>query len=145
MAKENVIKMPPASVLKSLISKSSDINSKIGDLKGDLGERIAKAVDDHNLHSAAFKLARKLQKMDAVKLMAFLTHFDDYRTKLELDKLAGDSLDLSGDDDSKGDDADDGLETEDEMIKRIAAEKAAEQTAREQLEGADVLDRSKAN
>lgn len=122
MAKENVIKMPPASVLKSLISKSSDINSKIGDLKGDLGERIAKAVDDHNLHSAAFKLARKLQKMDAVKLMAFLVHLDDYREKLELDKLAGNSLAL--DESADGDAAD--VETGDELIERVAREKAAE-------------------
>lgn len=97
--KPDVTKMPAKGVLTTLINKDKELNADIAEIKGDLGERIAKAVKDHNLHAGAFKLAKKLHKMDAVKLLAFLTHFDDYRQKLELDVLAGESLDLDSDDD----------------------------------------------
>jgi hypothetical protein len=68
------------------------MESDMDTIKGDLGEAIAGAVEKHNLHAAAFKLVNTIQRMDAVKAMAFLTHFDDYRAKLELDKLAAPDL-----------------------------------------------------
>lgn len=91
-SKTDVIKMPPATVLASLISQQQTNKSELDTLKGEMGDRISKAVDKHNLHAPVFKLIAKLRRMDAVKLMAFLTHFDDYRAKLELDKLAAPDL-----------------------------------------------------
>ena len=103
--KPDVVKLPAQSVLAKLIAKNKSAKADMDEIKGDIGQAIADAVDKHNLHAGAFKLAAKLQRMDAVKLMAFLTHFDDYRTKLELDKLAAPDLPGMGGDDDKGDDA----------------------------------------
>lgn len=91
---DGTIKLPALALLKRLISKSASAKADRDKINGDLGQAIAKAVEDSNLHASAFKLVNKLQKMDAVKLNAFLTHFDDYREKLELDKLA--AVDLPG-------------------------------------------------
>ena len=110
MAKPNVVKLPSANVIASLISKSKNIKAKTSELNGDLGSAIAKAADDHNLHPAAFKTIRKLMGMDAVKLMAWLTHFDDYREKMQLDKLA--APDLPGMGDGEKDDDEEEPETE---------------------------------
>lgn len=125
--KPDVTKLPSAKLLASLVSQSKSNASEIADLKGEMGQAIADAVSKHNLHAGAFKLVRKLQKMDAVKLLAFLTHLDDYRQKLELDKLAGESLDLdgAGDGESESDDERDGEETDEEMIARLGEERAA--------------------
>lgn len=103
---DRVVKPPAASVLKSLISKSKTAKAKMDGIKGDIGEDISSAVDKHNLHAGAFKMAAKLERMDAVKLMAWLTHFDDYRSKLELDKAAAANIPglEDGDDKPKGDD-----------------------------------------
>lgn len=100
--KPDVVKLPHVNVLKSLISQSNTARSEMDTVKGEIGEKISNAVSKHNLHAGAFKLVNKLQRMDAVKLMAFLTHFDDYRVKLELDRLA--APDLPG---MEGDDKDD--------------------------------------
>lgn len=102
-AKDKATKLPPLSVLKSLLKQSATAASKVSELNGDVGQAIASAVEKHNLHASAFKTARKLEKMDPVKLNAWLTHFDDYRAKLELDKKAGDSLPLE--DEEEGDEA----------------------------------------
>ena len=92
MAKPDVVKLPSAKVLGSLISQQATAKSEMDDIKGDIGEKIANAVEKHNLHASAFKQVAKLRRMDAVKLMAWLTHFDDYREKLELDKLAAPTI-----------------------------------------------------
>lgn len=92
MAKENVIKLTPVSVLKRLIAKSNTARDKSATINGEYGSDVAKAVDEHNLHKGAFGTINKLQRMDSVKLMAWLTHFDDYRAKLEIDKLAAPDL-----------------------------------------------------
>lgn len=121
MATENVTKLPPVSILRSLISKSKTNASKTAELNGDTGQAISNAVDKHGLHAAAFKLVRKLERMGAVKLMAFLTHMDDYRAKLQLDKLAAADIPGLGED---GEDA----ETEadkDKPKKHIFDDKAA--------------------
>lgn len=125
--KPDVTKMPAKGVLTTLISKDNEINAEISELKGDLGERIASAVKTHNLHAGAFKLVKKLAGYDAVKLMAFLTHFDDYRQKLELDKLAGKSLDLDGDGD--GDEEGEGEHQPETIAEAAAASDAAVQEA----------------
>lgn len=83
----NVTKLPSAKLLASLISQQNTSKSKIDDERGEIGGVISAAVEKHNLHAAAFKLVGKLRRMDAVKLTAFLSHFDDYRTKLGLDSL----------------------------------------------------------
>lgn len=88
----DVTKLPSAKKLVSLINESKSVNAEISELKGGLGSVFAEAEKKDNLHTAAFKLARKLYNMDAVKMLAFLVHFDDYRAKLELDKLAGDPI-----------------------------------------------------
>lgn len=98
--KTDVIKMPPKTVLTSLLSKSKEAKGELDSIKGAMGERISSAVEKHNLHAGAFKLVGKLERMDAVKLAAWLVHFDDYRMKLELDKMA--APDLPGMDDGDG-------------------------------------------
>lgn len=99
MADDMTIKLPGAPTLRTLVNKGATARSKIATLNGDYGELIADAVDKHNLHAAAFKLVAKLQRQDPVKLYAFLTHFDDYRQKLELDKIAGAAFPGMEDDD----------------------------------------------
>jgi len=98
--KTDVIKMPPKTVLTSLLSKSKEAKGELDSIKGAMGERISSAVEKHNLHAGAFKLVGKLERMDAVKLAAWLVHFDDYRMKLELDKMA--APDLPGMDEGDG-------------------------------------------
>lgn len=139
--KPNVTKLPSKAVLKSLLSQSNTAKGKLDTIKGEIGEKIANAVETHNLHAGAFKLAKKIAGMDAVKALAFLTHFDDYRNKLELDRLAGESLDLDGEGDEP--------ETPGEAMARGAAASdealAAAQAAAEQKEGAEILDRTTVN
>lgn len=89
---DTAIKLPSLNVLDILIRKGNTTRDKVGTLNGDYGEAIADAVDKHNLHASAFKLAAKLKRMDPVKLNAFLTHFDDYRGKLGIDALAAPDL-----------------------------------------------------
>lgn len=96
---EDVTKLPSVAVLASLVSQVETMKAKSSTINGELGEKIASAVDKHNLHAGAFKLMCKLKKMDAVKLMAWLTHFDDYREKLQLDKLV--AADLPGMDEAE--------------------------------------------
>lgn len=96
--KPDVIKLPSAKLLATLVSQGKTNAAEISELKGDYGAVIADAVSKHNLHAGAFKLAKKLAGYDAVKLSAFLVHFDDYRAKLELDKMAGDALPLEEED-----------------------------------------------
>lgn len=118
--KPDVTKLPSAKLLASLLSQSKSNASEIAELKGEYGQVIADAVSKHNLHAAAFKLAKKLAGYDAVKLSAFLVHFDDYRTKLELDKMAGDPLPMEEPEEEpqrlEG-------ETDEQMLARVAAER----------------------
>lgn len=102
MAKPDVVKLPSANVLKTLISKGKSADAEIAETRGGYGATIADAVDKHNLHAGAFKLVRKWQRMDAVKLMALLTHLDDYRAKLELDKLVAADLPEQEEDEDEG-------------------------------------------
>ncbi len=103
--KPDVVRVPAQSVLVKLLNKQRSIKADMDEAKGEIGQAIADAVDKHNLHPGAFKMVAKLQRMDAVKLMAFLTHFDDYRTKLELDKLAAPDLPGMGDGGAGDDDS----------------------------------------
>lgn len=102
MSKEDVIKLPSASVLKGLVAKAKTTASKTSTLNGAYGEAVAHATEEHNLHAQAFRLCVRLERMDAVKLMSFLSHFDDYRSKLGLDNLA--AADIPGMDDDDEDD-----------------------------------------
>ena len=89
---ENVTKLPSAKVLTTLTSQAAQTKAKKAALSGELGQKIAEAVEKHNVHAGALKLMIRFQKMDAVKLMAFLTHFDDYRDKLKIDTLMAQNL-----------------------------------------------------
>lgn len=117
MAKEDVVKMPQVSVLQRLIAKANSAKSKMDTIKGGIGEDIANAVDEHNLHAGAFKLVSKWQRMDAVKLMSLLTHLDYYRDKLGIDKLAATNLPGMEEQDET-----DPPETEEQKAARLAAE-----------------------
>jgi hypothetical protein len=88
----DVVKMPSAKVLANLARRSNEAKAKAAGITGGMGQEIAEAVDKHNVHAAAFKMCTRLMRMDAIKLMSFLTHFDDYREKLGIDKLVAPDL-----------------------------------------------------
>lgn len=88
MTEDKAEKMPGVKLLEGLISKGKTTKDKVATLNGTYGETISDAVENHNLHAGAFKTVAKLQRMDPVKLNAWLTHFDDYRDKLKIDDLA---------------------------------------------------------
>ena len=77
-----------------LLKKCKSAESAVAEASGNLGDLIGAAVENKNLHKKAFGLARQCTRMDPVKLYAFLQAFDAYREYTDLDKMAGESLDL---------------------------------------------------
>lgn len=105
MAKGNksdgVQKMTPVKKLNELLKISNNVKSRMDEAKGELGGKIADAVENHNLHKGAFAQAAKLKRMDSVKLRSFLDNFDYYRDVLKLDDLAASQLPLEGGNESE--------------------------------------------
>ena len=77
-----------------LLKRCKSLESTLADARGDIGNLVAKACDEKNLHKAAFGLVRRCTRMDPVKLYAFLQALDAYREHAELDDRAGESLEL---------------------------------------------------
>ena len=92
MAKEDVVKMPPVSVLIGLIAKSKAAREKSGTAMAGYREAVGHAVDEHNVHAGALRIIQRWVRMDAVKLMSELTHLDYMRDKLGIDKLAASDI-----------------------------------------------------
>ncbi len=97
--------LPSAKLLNSLVKQGNKADENAASARGGFGTSISKAVEDKNLHAKAFRAIRSLVKLggkDPAKLYAYLEHFDDYRTKLKLDDIAGDTLeDAAGDDEGE--------------------------------------------
>lgn len=89
---DEVTKLPNAKTLQALVRKFNETKGKTDNLNGSLAQEMKDAVDKHNVHAGAMKLIIRLQRYDAVRLMTFLSHFDDYREKIGLDKLAAPEL-----------------------------------------------------
>lgn len=77
-----------------LLKRCKSAESAVAEASGNLGDLIATAAENKNLHKSAFKLTRQCSRMDPVKLYAFLQAFDTYREYTDLDKIAGEALDL---------------------------------------------------
>lgn len=92
MAKAHEMQMPTKEDLLKLLKRCKSVESKLAEEKGNLGEIIATAVEDKNLHKQAFSLVRRWSRKDPAAIYAFLEHFDSYREHIALDDLAGQSL-----------------------------------------------------
>jgi hypothetical protein len=88
--------------LKDLVQFAEAQRGKIATATGHLGQKIAEAVENKNLHAPAFRQMIRLRKMDPLKLRSYLDAFDYYRDVLKLDDLKATSLFEDG-----GGDADD--------------------------------------
>lgn len=105
---QGVFKFIGEQSLRSITTVVQTIRGRMDKARGELGAALKGAEKDKNLHLPAYKQAEKLSRMDAPKLRAWLAHFDYYREKFKLDKLA----EAAGDFEVEGDKAsgDKGLE-----------------------------------
>lgn len=85
-------RMPTEKDLKNLLRELNARQGKISELQGEMGEKVANAVEKKNIHKGALALSRRLLKMDGVKLGAFLAHFDHYREQLKIDDQVADAM-----------------------------------------------------
>lgn len=93
-ADEVITRLPSPRILKSLLRQEQEARGKRENISTDYGQSVKDASEKHNLHVQAFKLIARLRRMDPVKLLGFLDHFDDYRAKIKLDDLKATSLGL---------------------------------------------------
>lgn len=93
-ADEVITRLPSPRILKSLLRQDQEARGKHENISTDYGQSVKDASEKHNLHVPAFKFISRLRRMDPVKLLGFLTHFDDYRAKIKLDDLKATSLGL---------------------------------------------------
>lgn len=77
-----------------LMKRVKSEESKAAEARGNMGDLIASAVENKNLHKAAARDARKQTRMDPAKLYAYRQHRAAYEEYFELDKIAGESLPL---------------------------------------------------
>ena len=93
MADESTSKVCNPKQLIALAKAFNATKSKIGSINGEIGERIANAVEDGNLHAGAFKfvcsLARKHEK-DELKASEFWRQTLVYHEEFEKAGLFGD-------------------------------------------------------
>jgi len=78
--------------LAKSVQQAMDRSAEHGGVAGQL---ISDAVKKENLNAPAFRIAHRLLRLggrDPLKLRTLLDDLDYYRTKMDLDKLAGDSL-----------------------------------------------------
>lgn len=81
-------RIPTKNDILNLLRENGKDQAKINEIAGDMGSRIAQAVEKKNLHKKAFGLTKQCKNMDPAKLSAFLTHWDAYRLHADLDKIA---------------------------------------------------------
>lgn len=77
--------------LRALMDQCINYENKAATATGHMGELVREYSEKKNLHRGAFAMAKKLCRMgqkDSGKLWLILAHFDDYRQKLGIDRMA---------------------------------------------------------
>lgn len=94
--------------LKRLMADSRAVYKDVRALSGDLGQKIANAVEHDNLHKKAFAFVRMADRMEPEKLADFLDTIDYYRDISGLNERASKVIKMNLDDDGEGDEQDQG-------------------------------------
>lgn len=71
-----VIKVISAKALTVLLKNSRSTAAEVASLTGTMREKIAYAKEKQNLHTGAFAVIKKLDKMEPEALRLFMDHFD---------------------------------------------------------------------
>jgi hypothetical protein len=77
--------------LRALMDQCVNHESKAATAIGNSRELVGEYVKNKNLHAPAFALSKRLYRLgkrDPGKLWLMLAHFDDYREKLGIDRMA---------------------------------------------------------
>ena len=77
--------------LRALMDQCVNYENKAATATGHMGELVREYAEKKNLHNGAFAMVKKLCRMgqkDPSKLWLILAHFDDYRQKLGVDRMA---------------------------------------------------------
>ena|SRR5436190_16229638 len=77
--------------LRALMDQCISYENKAATATGHMGELVREYAEKKNLHNGAFAMVKKLCRMgqkDPSKLWLILAHFDDYRQKLGVDRMA---------------------------------------------------------
>lgn len=88
-------RVPSAGELKSLVNVIRKPMNDAASLQATVRQKIGDAAEKINLNAPAFQQVRRMIKMgetDPVRLRTYLDDLHDYMEKLEVEKLAGDSL-----------------------------------------------------
>ena len=86
-----VIRLISSRDLTTLMKQCSSYQDKAATATGHMGELVREYAEHKNLHRGAFSIIKRLYRMgktDSGKLWLLLAHFDDYRAKLGLDRIA---------------------------------------------------------
>ena len=82
------IKLVSARDLKALAEQCDGYKRKSDVAQGHMRELIGEYVEKKNLHKQAFSTIQRLRRMEPGELWLWRAHFDDYWTKLGLEKIA---------------------------------------------------------
>jgi hypothetical protein len=82
------IKLVSARDLKALAEQCDGYKRKSDTATGNMRELIGEYVEKKNLHKQAFSTIQRLRRMEPGELWLWKAHFDDYWTKLGLERLA---------------------------------------------------------
>lgn len=101
---ESSIKLVSQRDLRLLAEQCDGYKKKADSATGNMRELIGEYVTKKNLHKGAFSWAMKLRRMESGELWLFLAHFDDYRQKFGIDRLASEQAQMlpSGAEESDG-------------------------------------------
>lgn len=115
-AKKIVRQLTPEKDLNNLLRQCKGHEKNIAEYVGSLREKIGNAKEKKHLHTGAFAVVRRLDKMEPEKVAEFLDHFNHYLDVSGIQQRADDApaLDLEGDAGA----GDGGEQTEDETKTR---------------------------
>jgi hypothetical protein len=95
-SEEAPIKLVSARDLKALAEQCDGYKRKADSAQGNMRELIGEYTEKKNLHKQAFSTIQRLRRMEAGELWLWRAHFDDYWTKLGLEKIANSQGQLVG-------------------------------------------------
>lgn len=82
------IKLVSSRDLKALAEQCDGYKRKADTAQGNMRELIGEYVEKKNLHKQAFSTIQRLRRMEPGELWLWRAHFDDYWSKLGLEKIA---------------------------------------------------------
>lgn len=120
-----VIEVISEKKLKALLNQARSSTKDIASITGEMREKIGYAKEHDHLHTGAFGLTRRLDRMEPEKLADFMDHFDHYFNVSGLAKRREQAQRLNfgpGDAESEEGDEDDGKVRQLRQPQREAAE-----------------------